>query len=54
VEEIDFVYELGDGLKSLFSRNEYYKKNKIINVRAYTAQEAITLIGVYGYWGPWN
>ena len=21
---------------------------------SYTAQEAITLIGVYGHWGPWN
>jgi hypothetical protein len=54
VEEIDFVYELGDGHKSLFSRDEYYKINKIINVRTYTAQETITLIGVYGHCGPWN
>jgi hypothetical protein len=54
VEEIDFVYELGDGHKRLFSRDEYYKINKIINVRTDTAQEAITLIGIYGHWGPWN
>jgi hypothetical protein len=54
VEELDFVYELGDGQKTLFLKDEYYKKNKIINVRTYTAQEAITLIGVYGHWGPWN
>jgi len=25
-----------------------------INVRTYTAQEAITLIGALGHWGPWN
>lgn len=54
VEEIDFVYELSEGHKILFSKNDYYKKNKIINVRTYTAQEAITLIGEYGHWGPWN
>jgi hypothetical protein len=54
IEEIDFVYELSDGHKILFSKDDYYKKNKIINVRTYTAQEAITLIGVYGHWGPWN
>jgi hypothetical protein len=54
IEEIDFVYELSGGRKILFSKDEYYKKNKIINVRTYTAQEAITLIGVYGHWGPWN
>jgi hypothetical protein len=46
VEEIDFVCELGEGRRSLFSKVDYYKKNKIINVRTYTAQEAITLIGV--------
>ena len=46
VEEIDVVYELGEGHKSLFSKDDYYKKNKIINVRTYTAQEAINLIGV--------
>jgi hypothetical protein len=22
--------------------------------RTYTAQDAITLIGAYGHWGPWN
>lgn len=54
VEEIDFVYELSEGHKSLFSKDDYYKKAKIINGRTYTAQEAITLIGVYGHWGPWN
>jgi hypothetical protein len=54
IEEIDFVYELSGGRKILFSKDDYYKKNKIINVRTYTAQEAITLIGVYGHWGPWN
>lgn len=54
IEEIDFVYELSEGHKRLFSKDDYYKKNKIINVRTYTAQEAITLIGVYGHWGPWN
>ena len=54
VEEIDFVYELSGGHKSLFSKDEYYQNNKIINVPTYTAQEAITLIGVYGHWGPWN
>jgi len=54
VEEIDFVYEFSDGHKSLFSKDEYYKINNIINVRTYTAQEAVTLIGVYGHWGPWN
>jgi len=54
IEEIDFVYELSEGHKILFSKGDYYKKNKIINVRTYTAQEAITLIGVYGHWGPWN
>lgn len=54
IEEIDFVYELSEGHKILFSKDDYYKKNKIINVRTYTAQEAITLIGVYGHWGPWN
>ena len=54
IEEIDFVYELSEGHKRLFSKDDYYKKNKIINVRTYTAQEAITLTGVYGHWGPWN
>ena len=54
VEEIDSIYEFSDGHKSLFSRDEYYKINKIINVRTYTVQEAITLIGIYGHWGPWN
>jgi hypothetical protein len=54
IEEIDFVYELSGGRKILFSKDDYYKNNKIINVRTYTAQEAITLIGVYGHWGPWN
>jgi hypothetical protein len=54
IEEIDFVYELSEGHKILFSKDDYYKKNKIINVRTYTAQEAITLIGEYGHWGPWN
>ena len=54
IEEIDFVYELSEGHKILFSKDVYYKKNKIINVRTYTAQEALTLIGVYGHWGPWN
>ena len=54
IEEIDFVYELSGVRKILFSKDDYYKKNKIINVRTYTAQEAITLIGVYGHWGPWN
>jgi hypothetical protein len=54
VEEKDFVYELDKGHKSLFSKDEYYEKNKIINVRTYTAQEAIALIGIYGHWGPWN
>ena len=54
IEEIDFVYELSEGHKMLFSKDDYYKKNKIINVRTYTAQEAIILIGVYGHWGPWN
>jgi hypothetical protein len=54
IEEIDFVYELSEGHKILFSKDDYYKKNKIINVRTYTAQEAIILIGVYGHWGPWN
>ena len=54
VEELDFVYELGEEHKSLFSKDEYYTRNRIINVRTYTAQEAITLIGVYGHWGPWS
>ncbi len=54
VEELDFVYELCEGHKSLFLKDEFYKKNKIINVRTYTAQEAITLIGIHGHWGPWN
>jgi hypothetical protein len=45
-EEIDVVYELGEGHKRLFSTDDYYKKNKIINVRTYTAREATTLIGV--------
>ena len=54
IEEIDFVYEFSEGRKILFSKDDYYKKNKIINVRTYTAQEAITLIGEYGHWGPWN
>ncbi len=46
MEELYFVYELSEGHKRLFSKDDYYKKNKIINVRTYTAQEAITLIGV--------
>jgi hypothetical protein len=54
IEEMDFVYELSEGHKCLFSKDDYYKKNKIINVRTYTAQEAIALTGVYGHWGPWN
>lgn len=54
VEEKDFVYELGKGHKRLFSKDEYYEKNKNINVRIYTAQEATILIGIYGHWGPWN
>jgi hypothetical protein len=54
IEEIDFVYELSGGRKILFSKDDYYKNNKIINVRTYTAQEAITLIGLSGHWGPWN
>ena len=28
--------------------------NSGINLCTHTAQEAITLIGVYGHWGPWN
>jgi len=54
VEEIDFVYELREGHKILFSKNPYYKQNKIIHVRTYSAPEAITLIGEYGHWGPWR
>jgi hypothetical protein len=38
----------------LFAKDDYYIRHKIINVRTYTAQEAISLIGVYGHWGPWN
>jgi len=37
-----------------YFRGLMYKINKIINVRTDTAQEAITLIGIYGHWGPWN
>ena len=54
VEEIDFVCAFCDGHKRLFSRDGYYKSHKIYSVRTYTAQEAITLIGIYGHWGSWN
>jgi hypothetical protein len=54
IEEIDFVYELSEVHKIMFSKDDNYKKNKIINVRTYTSQEAITRIGVCGHWGPWN
>jgi hypothetical protein len=54
VEELDFIYELSEGHKNLFMKDEYYKDNKIINVRTYTAKEATERIGEYGHWGPWN
>jgi hypothetical protein len=42
------------------SKGEFYPslrinvQNKIINVRTYAAQEAITLIGIYCHRGPWS
>jgi hypothetical protein len=54
VEEGDFVYEVSERHHLLYSKDEYYKKNKITHVRTYTVKEVIEFIDEYGHFGPWN
>lgn len=54
IEEGDFVYEVRKGHNLLFSKYDYYKRNRITNVRTYTVQEVLELIHEHGHYGPWN
>lgn len=54
VEEGDIVHEVSGGRNLVFSKDEYYKRHQITNVRTYTVLEALEFAVEHGHWGPWD
>lgn len=54
IEERDLVHEVSNGRNEVFSKEAYYKRHGITNVRIYTPEEALVQMARHGHWGPWD
>jgi hypothetical protein len=54
VEEKNIVHEVSSGRNLMFSRDDYYERHKITNIRTYTVLQALELALEHGHCGPWD
>lgn len=54
VEEGDIVHDVSNGDHVVFSKQAYYERQRVTNVRTYTVEEALRLCIQHGHWGPWD
>ena len=54
LEDLDFVYDISNGHKKLFLKDNYYLEDMITKVKKYTVSQAIILNKFHGNWGPWE